>query len=69
MSKSNVSFNIKGYVDRRTAKLASPYAAMLQARADDALEREWRRRVAAHPVERDRLARERAAGVLSDTAG
>lgn len=69
MSKSNVTFNCVGYVDRRSAKLNGHYAAMLQARADDALEREWRRRVAANRIERQRIACERAAGILSDTTG
>jgi hypothetical protein len=49
-----LSVNCTGYVDRRTRELT-----MHGQRLDDrAIERKWRERVSAHPIERARLAKQ-----------
>lgn len=52
MRDSRISFNVKGYVDRRTPELLGAERAMEQAKADEALERLWRDRVRTNEIRR-----------------
>lgn len=52
MKDSKISFNVKGYVDRRTPALLGAQRAMEQAKEDEALERLWRERVRTNEIRR-----------------
>ena len=58
----SVRFNIRGYIDRRSPALLSAESAMRQKKADKDLERLWRAKVAANPIEQQRVLRELLAG-------